>query len=100
MFNFMSMADNYEDRKIDRFNGEDFTVDTCSVNDSDQPYETGIQHPKYNDNAWVIVEMYETKNKAKKGHDKWVKIMTKNILPKELKDVSTSEIAKLLNSFE
>jgi len=96
MFDFLSMAYDYKDRKVDRFEGENFTIDTCAVTDSDQPFETGIVHPKYNNNEWVIVEMYNSKKEAQEGHRKWVKKMTENILPDELFDVSTSTIKKLL----
>lgn len=98
MFDFLSMSDNYEDRKVDRFDGDGFIVDTCSVTDSDEPYETGIQHPKYNDGKWVIVEMYEDMDSAQKGHDKWVKTMTASELPNELMDVSTCTLKKMLDS--
>jgi len=95
MLDFFNMADNYEDRKVARFDGSDFIIDTCAVTDSDQPYETGVQHPKYNDGEWVIVEMYEDVDAARVGHDKWVVTMTNDPLPNQLIDVSTSEIAIL-----
>ena len=98
MFDFLSMADNYEDRKVDRFEGDDFIIDTCAVTDSDQPYETGIQHPKYNNGDWVIVEMYEDIDSAQKGHYKWVKTMAAPELPNELVDVSTCTLKKMLDS--
>lgn len=59
---------------------------TCAVTDSEEPFETGICHPNYNSGKWVIVEMYNSKERAQAGHDKWVKI---------LRDVSTCTIAKL-----
>lgn len=48
MFNFFSMADNYEDRKIDNFSEGELSVDTCAITDSEQRYETGISHPQCN----------------------------------------------------
>jgi len=96
MFDFFNMSDNYEQRKVDNYKDGELVIDTCSVNDSDEPFETGICHPKYNDGKWVIVEMYSNKKEAKLGHKRWIKTMT-NSLPKELKDVSTSEIKKLLD---
>jgi len=99
MFDYLSMKGNYEERKVACFEGDDFTVDTAAVTDSDQPYETGICHPKYNFGRWVIVEMYESKKEAKEGHDKWVSVMTSDDLPKELVDCGTSEIGKLASAF-
>ena len=97
MFDFLSMAGNYEERKVSRYDEGDLFVDTCHVTDSDQDYETAVEHPRYNDGNMVIVEMYDTEKEAQTGHDKWVEIMTKKSLPKELKDVSTASIAKLCN---
>jgi len=98
MFNFLSMVDNYEDRLVDNFTQGDLVVDTAAVTDSKQPYETGIEHPKYNGGELVIVELYDTKEEAQVGHDKWVKIMTAKKLPKELKNVSSCEIAEAIDS--
>jgi hypothetical protein len=62
------------------------TVDTCYTHDTGK-WETGIE--KNGDN-WVIVEMYEGEEEAKKGHKKWVSEVTKN--PNlELKSCITSE---------
>lgn len=98
LFDFFSMASNYEERKVACFEKDGLTVDTCLVTDSDKDYETRIEHPSYNDGAWVIVELYDTKEEAKKGHDKWVKIMNAEKLPPSLKDVSTATVAKLKNT--
>jgi hypothetical protein len=92
------MAGTYETRKIGTYDKKDVFVSTAEVTDSDQPYETAVAHPRYNDDELVIVEMYETRKQAEKGHKKWVKKMTAKKLPKTLKDVSTAEIAKLCRS--
>ncbi len=90
------MMDNYEQRKVARFDGENgLCIDTAAVTDSRQPYETGIQHPNYKSGGWVIVEMYDFKEEAQKGHDKWVKTMTAETLPKTLKDVSSCDLVEL-----
>jgi len=88
----------YEERKVDNFKDEKtgLTVDTCTVPDTDHPFETGIKHPNYNDGNWVIVEEYDSKEEAQKGHDKWVKTMTAETLPSEIKDVSTSSMSKFM----
>lgn len=95
MFDFFNMVGNYEERKVDNFQKGDLTIDTCRVTDSDKDFETAIEHKSYNDGKWIIVELYDTKEEAQKGHDKWVKVMTKKKLPKTLKDVSSATIAKL-----
>ena len=97
MFDFFAMMGNYEDRKVARFEDGTCTVDTAAVTDSAKPYETGICHPAYNEGAWVIVELYDTKEGAVAGHDRWVKTMTAKELPAELTDVSTATTAVLLD---
>ena len=73
-------------------------VDTCLAGDT-REYETGVVHPRYNDGKWVIVEEYDGEKKALIGHAKWVKKMSAKVLPKSLRDVSTSEIAQMAEAF-
>jgi len=75
MFGFMGMMDDYEDRKIARYDDEKtgLMVSTCSVTDSSAGYETAIEHPSYNGGHIIIVEEYTSVEKAKKGHAKWKK---------------------------
>lgn len=49
-------------------------VDTCLPADT-KIYETGIRRDKI-EGIWVIVEQYENEDKAKEGHERWVKLMT------------------------
>lgn len=98
MINFMNVIGTYDERKIDKFEEGDLIIDTCLVTDSEKPYETAISHPKFNNGKWVIVELYDTKEEAKKGHNKWVKIMTSKEFPKELNDVSSAKIAQVFDS--
>lgn len=97
MFDFLAMADNYEERAVDRYEDEEIglIIDTAAVDDSDKPYETAVSHPAYNKGKWIIVELYDILDTAQAGHDKWVAKMTKSELPKKLIDVSTAEIADL-----
>ncbi len=90
----LSMAGNYEARKVTRFEDADnlITVDTCSVSDGHHPYETGIEHPEYNGGLFIIVEAYDTIEDAQKGHDKWIEIITHEPLPVALEDCQNSEI--------
>lgn len=99
MFEFMGMLDNYEDRKVDRYEEGDMAISTCSVTDSPQPYETAIMHPEYNGGEHIIVEQYDTAELAQEGHDKWVKVMTATSLPKLLKDISTCGMATFAKAF-
>lgn len=95
LFGFIDMMGNYESRKVDRWDGgENFIVDTCFVTDSSKPYETAVCHPKYNNGKWVIVELYDDREEAKNGHQKWVELMQQDPLPKELRDVSDCASAK------
>ena len=101
MLSFFDMENNYEERVVDNYEGKgELVVDTAAVTDSEQDYETGISHPKYNDGKWVIIELYDTKDEAQVGHDKWVKIMTAATLPEQIEDVSTAEIKKLASILE
>lgn len=101
LFDFLSMADNYESRKVARFEGENgLVVDTVAVIDSDQPYETAVMHPDYNGGKLVIVEMYDTATDAQFGHDRWVARMTADPLPESLRDVSSAEVAALCDTFK
>jgi len=95
MFGFFNMMDNYEDRKVanDEINGA--VIDTVSVSDSEQPYETGVKHESYNKGAWVIVEMYDSEEEAEIGHSKWVDTFRKG-LPETLTDVGTSDIKQFI----
>jgi hypothetical protein len=94
MFDFLFDMNNYNERKVARFVEGSTIVDTCRVSDSTQPFETAIEHPRYNGGKWIVVEQYNTKEEAEAGHDKWVKIMTGE-LPGVLKDVSECGMAKL-----
>lgn len=93
-FDFLMDCGNYEQRKVDHFEKGCLVIDTCYASDTEK-YETAVCDPKYNDNDWVIVEEYETKEKAKEGHNRWVKKMTGKKLPPKLKDVSRSFFAVL-----
>lgn len=97
LFDFLYMKDTYEERKVDRYEDGMLMVDTCSVTDGSKNYETAVQHPDYNNNSLVIVEVYDTKKEAKEGHKKWVKIMTLEPLPESLSDCCNAEVAQLLD---
>lgn len=100
MFNFFDMMDNYEDRKIDNYQGENFEIDTCRVTDASSPYETAIKHELFNDGKWIVIEEYDTAEEAQQGHDQWVDQLNNTPVDQlVLKDVSTSETAELCNIF-
>ena len=100
MFEFLSMAYNYEDRKVDRYEQDDVLVSTARVTDSNRPFETAISHPKYNGGDFVIVEKYDTREDAQVGHDKWVNAITSDNLPSELRDASDNGLTSLLDILE
>lgn len=88
----------HEERKVARYEKNGLFIDTCAVNDSSQPYETAVAHPNYNNDELIIVQRYDTKEQARKGHDKWVKKMTAKELPKAIKDVSTSDVVEFAHA--
>jgi hypothetical protein len=98
LLDMFDMIGNYEERKVANTEVKGGVIDTCRVTDSSRPFETGIQHEGYNDGQWVIVEMYDDKESAAAGHEKWVQKFSKNP-PQELRDVSTCSIKKLAEAF-
>ncbi len=48
-------------------------IDTCIAFDTNE-WETGINRG----GDWIIVEQYSTRDKAKKGHNKWLKKLKTN----------------------
>lgn len=61
---------------------DDIIVDTVVAYDTNM-WETGIM---VEGKGWVVVEQYENREEAEKGHAKWVKRMKSN--PRyELKDI-------------
>jgi hypothetical protein len=98
MFGFLPDFFNHEERQVARFEGEDSVIDTARVSDGQQPYETGIAHPEYNDGKWVIVEAYPDKATALFGHGKWVKLMTAGALPVSLEDCGNSEVSQVIET--
>jgi len=96
MFNFLNIANDYEERVVARYETDDVLVNTCLVTDGRHPYETGVCHPDYNEDKCVVVEAYDTKEDAQKGHDSWVEIMTGEKLPLFLRDCANALITQLL----
>jgi len=95
MFEFLSMAGNYEARVVGRDDFDWGFISTAKVNDGRKPYETAVEHNKYNNGEMVIVECYDTKTEAKEAHTKWVKTMTAKKLPTKLIDCNNSKIQQL-----
>lgn len=96
LFDFVLDIGTYAERKIDNYNGKDgLVVDTCAISDSNKPYETAVEHPAYDEGKMVIVELYDTKEEAQKGHDKWLKRMTTGKLPETLRNVFTASVTSL-----
>ena len=74
LFAAMSDYGNYESRKVNRTNINDYTIDTAYT--SDYGYETAIWKNDSDDMA--IVERYEDKSEAIEGHNKWVEFCKTN----------------------
>lgn len=90
----LGMADNYDERMIDRYEADDLTISTASVDDTEF-IETAVSHMDYNGGDWIAVENSKTEEEAKKAHKKWIGKMTTEPLPEELKDVSEAPALKL-----
>lgn len=88
----------YADRKVDLFKDDDknLFISTAKVSDGFKPFETAVGHPEYDGGKLIIVEAYDTKEKAQEGHNKWVKVMTSEVLPDFLVDCCNNVICKML----
>jgi hypothetical protein len=94
----LGMLGNYEDRKIENTETEDFVVDTCAITDDPTAnYETGIKSRFYNDGKWIIVETYQTGDEALAGHRRWVAEMKRK--PAKLVDIGNANIRQLADAF-
>ena len=89
--------ESYENRKISRHDDDNGFVSTCRVDDSDDPFETAINHKKFGSKT-VVVETYTELELAKKGHKRWVDTYLNN-LPETIYDVGTSPFSKICNLF-
>jgi hypothetical protein len=98
-YRIIAMGLNYEERMVARYgpDASGLCVDTASVTDGAHPYETGVEHPDFDEGRWIIVEAYDTREDALAGHDRWVAIMTADVLPDVLVDCANSEIAGYLD---
>ncbi len=96
MLDFFLDQGNHADRTVDYYEAGELCIDTCRVSDGQQPFETGIRHPAYNKGKWVIVEAYNSKEKAQSRHNKWVTTMTAKELPLHLTDCANAELADAL----
>ena len=87
----------YGERVVARHDNDEtgLSVSTAAVFDSPKPFETAVMHPAYAEGKWVIVECYDDRETAAKGHEKWLAVMTAEKLPGALVDASTHLIAQL-----
>ena len=76
MFDFLDMIGTYEDRKVDRFDSDEFSIDTAYVTDREPPYETAIAHKDFNGGEWIVLGWRSTKEEAQKFHDEMVAYYT------------------------
>jgi len=91
---------NYEQRKLARNDYPWGFVSTIACTDGSKPFETAVSHDKYHvaDNTIVVVEHYDTREEAQRGHDRWVRTMTAEILPAVLTDCNNAGLAQLLTA--
>jgi len=98
---FTEMRDNYDERKVDKYEEGELFISTCMVTDADVPYETAVGHSAYREEGkLIIVETYATKELAQEGHNRWVEKMTSDELPESLTDVSQAELSLLLREVD
>jgi hypothetical protein len=103
MFGFLQDMGNYETRKVGNDKFDWGFVSTCRVSDGRKPYETAVEHNRYvradgKRDEMCIVENYDTREEAEKGHAKWVAAMTGKDLPATLTDCCNSEVAEMLEA--
>ena len=100
IFDFMKDINDYESRKVGRWEEGEKMVSTVIVSDGAKPFETAISHPGYNNGKWIIVASYDDLEAAKVGHEKWVKMVIEDCLPNKLVDVHNSWISQMMDDEE
>ena len=73
-----AMAGNYNHRKVERTERDNFILDTVKVYDRDWLYETAVKHKNFYHNNWIILEGCDTEEEAVEMHKKWLKKMERN----------------------
>lgn len=98
MFNFLLDIGNYANRVVARteFEKEEVIFSTCSVSDGSKPFETAMRNLEYHD-GFVVLEAYNTKEEAEKGHTKWIELYVTNSLPDTVEDCCNGEIGQLIS---
>ena len=94
LFSILTSEDSVEDyqRRLvardDKLDPDElpFILDTVAVDDREWMYETAIQHPKFNDNEWIVIRGYDTKEEAKAGHEELITYYLMN-RPAFIKDI-------------
>ena len=76
MFEWLDMCGTYGTRKVDRFDSDEFSIDTAFVTDRGLPYETAIAHKDFNGGHWIILGWRQTKEEAQNFHDEMVAYYT------------------------
>lgn len=90
LFNdMMSNLGSGEERTVARYERDtgDLTISTMENRGDNYAFETAISHSLYKDSNWIVVELYDTREDAQTGHDKWLAAMNSDDLPGELVDV-------------
>lgn len=94
---FYSMEYDYEERKVARYDSKKTNIIVSTVFATDtRYYETALIDKECSFGCVHIVSEYKTKQEAKKGHNHWVRLLREKKLPKEIKDIHSGEIIKLI----
>lgn len=94
LFSLLTSEDSVEDyqRRLvardDKLDPDElpFILDTVAVDDREWMYETAIKHPKFNDNEWIVIRGYDTKEEAETGHEELITYYLMN-RPAFIKDI-------------
>lgn len=73
MMRLAASGQNYWRNDVFREEFDNITIDTC--NTPDDGWETGIER---DGNPWVIVQYYDSREEAQKGHNEWVTKLREN----------------------
>lgn len=78
MLEWIDMIGTYEDRVVDNFKNDLFTIDTAWVSDREQPYEIAIAHKNFNNGNWIVLGWSDTKEEAQTFHNRMVEFFRIN----------------------
>mgnify|MGYP001606919305 CR=1 FL=1 len=90
-FGGMLFQDNYAERCVANTVKNEFEVDTTYEQDTGY-FELAFSSPHYNDNYWIVVSEYATREEALIAHNEFVSLLDENGLPEAIKDIHCDEV--------